>query len=194
MIFNRESESFRARSTEDLSTMEIIPLKKITVDLIMGHGVKLEPGKRFKLVVPEKHTLLFYVIGAVSDALVKPTQYNKEQKLLLGRFEAVRVSDRLTFSSQQLYLPDNNAQEALAQAVFKGRESGEIVEPEFGYMIGYQAGNSPTGYVWTQEPLTDTRVQDRLASVRNLVSSSKLLERFNLPALAAPEVKGGKKP
>lgn len=173
--------------------MDIIPLKKITPDTVMGYGVKVAEGQKFKLTVPDKHTLLFYVIGAVADALVKPTKYNATQKMLVGRFEAVRVSDRQQFASANLYLPDNNYQESLAQAVMKGRESGEVVEPEFGFMIGYQAGPSPTGYVWSCEPLTDTRVQDRLANVRKLVNESKLLDRFNLPALAAPVADTAKK-
>lgn len=173
--------------------METVPLKKVTVDTVMGYGVKVAEGSKFKLIVPEKHTLLCYVIGAVADALLKPTKYNANQQLLVGRFEAVRISDRQQFSSANLYLPDNNYQNALAQSVIKGRENGEIVEPEFGFMIGYQAGNSPSGYVWTCEPLTDTRVQDRLSNVRKLVQDSKLLERFNLPALEAPKVANIKK-
>jgi hypothetical protein len=173
--------------------MDTIPLKKITTDLVMGYGAKLAEGQKFKLSVPDKHTLLFYVMGAVADAILKPTKFNAKQQMLVGRFEAVRINDRQTFSSANLYLPDNNYQEGLAQSVLKGRENGEIVEPEFAFMIGYQAGPSPTGYVWTQEPMTDTRVQDRLSSVRKLVNDSKLLERFNLPALEAPKVSSIKK-
>jgi len=169
--------------------METIPLKKITTDMVVGYGIKMPEGQKFKLTVPDKHTLLMYVMGAVADALDKPTKFNAKQKMLVGRFEAVRISDRQSFSSSNLYLPDNNYQEALAKAVADGRANGEIVEPEFAFMIGYQAGSSPTGYVWSCEPLTDTRVQDRLANVRKLVSDSKLLDRFNLPALSAPESK-----
>lgn len=63
-------------------------------------------------------------------------------------------------------------------------------------MIGYQPGNSQQGYVYSEEPMTDTRVQDRLSNVRKLINEGELLKRFNLPALAAPaadQPKGGKK-
>jgi hypothetical protein len=41
--------------------------------------------------------------------------------------------------------------------------------------------------------MTDTRTQDRLAAVKNLLGNAKLLERFNLPALEAPKVANIKK-
>ena len=163
-----------------------IPLKKITVDAVMGHGVKMEDGKKFKLAVPEEHTLLMYVIGAVGDYVLKPSQFNAEQKLLIGRFEATRLHDSQTFTSSHIYLPDDDAQEALCAAIESGRKNGEVIEPEFGYMIGYQAGKSPTGYVWTVEAMTDTRLQDRLGSVRKLIDTSGMLAKFNLPKLPPP--------
>lgn len=163
--------------------MTPVPLKKITVADVMKYG----KPKEWKLVAPKEFTQLMWVYGAVSDALLKPSKFDAEQKVLIGRFEAVRVEDRQTFTGQQLYLADKNHQNALAQVIEKAQVNGEIIEPEFAFMIGFQPGNSPQGYVFSEEPMTDTRVQDRLANVRNLLNTGKLLERFNLPALNAPE-------
>lgn len=162
--------------------MTPIPLKKITVTDVIKYG---KPAG-FKLLAPDSFVQLMWVYGAVADAIEKPTKFDPKQKVLIGRFECVRVEDRQVFTGQQLYLADKNHQLALAQVIEKGREAGEVVEPEFAFMIGYQPGNSPQGYVFSEEPMTDTRVQDRLANVRNLLSAGKLLERFNLPQLAAP--------
>jgi hypothetical protein len=162
--------------------MTPIPLKKITVADVMKYG----KAKDWKLIASEGFVQLMWVYGAVADALVKPSKFDANQQVLIGRFECVRVEDRQIFTGQQLYLADKNHQNALAQVVNKARESGEVIEPEFAFMIGYQPGNSPQGYVFSEEPMTDTRVQDRLSSVRKLLNEGDLLKRFNLPALAAP--------
>lgn len=163
--------------------MTPIPLKKITTVDVMKYG----KPKDWKLVAPESFVQLMWVYGAVADALLKPSKFDAQQKVLIGRFEAVRVEDRQTFTGQQLYLADKNHQNALAQLIEKAQANAEIVEPEFAFMIGFQPGNSPQGYVFSEEPMTDTRVQDRLSYVRNLLNTGKLLERFNLPVLPAPE-------
>ena len=159
--------------------MDRTPLKKITVAEIMG--------KDFLKAPPKEHAQLFYVIGACTGAVDKPSKHRDDQKLLMGRFEAVRLSDGKTFTSERLYLPDNDYQEQLAKA--SGVDAnGEVREPEFGFMIGWQPNTkSPTGYVFSCEPMLDTKAQDRLSAVRNRLSESKLLERFGVkPALAAP--------
>lgn len=163
--------------------MTPIPLKKITTADVMKYG----KAKEWKLVAPEGFVQLMWVYGAVSDALVKPSKFDANQKVLIGRFEAVRVEDRQVFTGQQLYLADKNHQNALAQVIEKAQSNGEVIEPEFAFMIGYQPGNSPQGYVFSEEPMTDTRVQDRLSNVRKLLNDGDLLKRFNLPALSGPE-------
>lgn len=150
------------------------PLKKLTPGTVMG--VK----KDDRLPVPESHTVLYTVYGVVTGVIDKPTQHNKNQKLLMGRFEAVRASDRQTYTSLQLYLPDNNYQEQLAAAC-RNKDTGEISEISCAFLIGYKAGASPTGYVWTVEPVLDTKAQDALADVRKMMPFDKIL-----PALAAP--------
>jgi hypothetical protein len=159
-----------------------IPLKKITTADVYAYG---RPKGEEKLRVPDKYMLLLYVYGAVASAIVKPSKFDENQQVLIGRFEAVRVSDNQKFTSEQLYLPNKDYQTQLANACQPSAD-GVVNEPEFGFMIGYMAGNSPTGYVFSCEPLTDTRIQDRLANVRKLVSDTDILKRFNLPALAAP--------
>lgn len=173
-----------------MNAIASIPLKKITTADVYAYG---RPAADKKLRVPETHTLLLYVYGVVTAAVTKPSKFDEHQRLLIGRFEAVRVSDGQKFTGEQLYLPNRDYQNALADAC-KPNDQGVVSEPEFGYMVGYMAGASPTGYVFSCEPLTDTRAQDRLASVRKLVSETDLLKRFNLPALAAPvaETKPGK--
>lgn len=164
------------------ATANPIPLKKITTADVYGYG--RAKGDE-KLKVPAEHTLLYYVYGAVASSVVKPSKFDDNAIVLIGRFEAVRISDNQKFTSEQLYLPNNDYQKSLAKAC-EPNANGEIQEPEFGFMIGFMAGNSPMGYVFSCEPLTDTRVQDRLANVRKLVSDTDLLKRFNLKALAAP--------
>lgn len=169
--------------------MENVTLKKITVGEIYAYG---RPSTDNKLKVPSEPTKLCYIYGAVTGAVIKPSKFDDKQQMLMGRFEGVRVSDRQVFTSERLYLPDNDHQNALAALCGPDEKTGEIREPEFALMIGYRAdGKSPTGYVFTVESITDTRAQDRLASVRQQLSSTKLLERFNLPAL--PDQSGGKK-
>lgn len=161
------------------ATSTPIPLKKITTADIVG--------KDFLKTLPKGHELLYYVYGAVTGAVTKPSKHKQEQKLLLGRFEAVRISDRQVFTGERLYLPDNDYQEKLAAASGPDKDTGEIREPEFGFMIGWRPqSSSPTGYVFSCEPMTDTKAQDRLSNVRKLVSETDLLKRFNLPALSAP--------
>lgn len=159
--------------------MTPIPLKKITVAEVMTQEF-------MKGTKPTSHTLLMYIIGAVTGAVQKKSKHKEDQKLLLGRFEATRISDRQVFTAERLYLPDNDYQEQLAKASAPTAD-GEVNEVEFGFMIGWRPqSSSPTGYVFSVEPMTDTRAQDRLASVRKLVNETDLLKRFNLPALAAP--------
>lgn len=161
--------------------MTPIPLKKITVAEVMSQEF-------MKSQKPKEHALLLYVIGAVTGAVSKPSKHKEDQKLLLGRFEATRIFDRQEFTAERLYLPDNDYQEQLAKACVTA--DGQVVEIEFGFMIGWRPqSSSPTGYVFTVEPMTDTRAQDRLASVRKLVKETDMLKRFNLPALAAPDKK-----
>ena len=163
--------------------MEAIPLKKITTKEIVG-----------ELKAPTKFTQLYYVYGAVTGAKEQKGKFKDKEYVLIGRFEAVRVSDRQEFKSQRLYLPDATYQDSLATLALTPTANGEVVEPEFAFMIGYDVhAKSPTGYAFTCEPMTDTRAQDRLAAVKNLLGNSKLLERFNLPALEAPKVSPIKK-
>lgn len=170
--------------------MTPVPLKKITVAEVFGYG---RPADDAKLKAPTSHVHLLYVYGAVTSAVAKPSKFNPNEKVLIGRFEAVRVSDRQQFTAERLYLPDRDYQLQLATACAPNAETGEVNEPEFGFMIGYRPGNSPQGYVFTCEPMTDTRVQDRLANVRKLLSDSDILKRFNLPQLAAPAEASNKK-
>lgn len=159
--------------------MTPIALKKITTKEIVGD-----------LKAPEGFTQLYWVYGAVTGAKEQKGKFKEKEFLLLGRFEAVRVSDRQEFKSQRLYLPDASYQDALAHTVLTPTKDGEVVEPEFAFMIGYDKhSKSPTGYAFTCEPMTDTRAQDRLANVKKLLNDTKLLERFNLPALGGPESK-----
>lgn len=159
--------------------MKKISLKKLTPKDIMGYG-----KKDFAFKVPEQRTFLYQVYGAVDRTREKGTQFNTDQKLLLGRFEAIRFEDGLIFEGTQLYMPDNDIQEALAASI--KTDSGELVVSEFAYVVGFQAGKSPTGYTWIVDALTDTKTQDTLDSVRKLATDSKLLARFNIPALSAP--------
>lgn len=165
--------------------MTPIALKKITTKDVVG-----------ELKAPETFTQLYYVYGAVTGAKEQKGKFKDKEYVLIGRFEAVRVSDRQEFKAQKLYLPDMSYQDSLAATVLTPTKDGEVVEPEFAFMIGYDKhAKSPTGYSFTCEPMTDTRAQDRLAAVKNLLGNAKLLERFNLPALAAPVVAdiGGKR-
>jgi hypothetical protein len=163
--------------------MTPIALKKITTKDIVG-----------ELKAPDKAMQLYYVYGAVTGAKSQKGKYKEKEFLLIGRFEAVRVSDRQEFTAQRLYLPDATYQDSLATTVLTPNADGEVVEPEFAFMIGYGPhAKSPTGYAFTCEPMTDTRAQDRLSNVKKLLNDSKLLERFNLPALEAPKVSSIKK-
>lgn len=153
--------------------MEAISLKKLTIASI------LEPRT---LSVPANPERLCVIYGAATGATVKPTKFNKEQKVLIGRFEAVRASDRQVFNSQFLYLPDNTYQEQIAN-MCTNFETGETKEISFGFAISFKAGASPTGYVFTMEPMTDQKAQDALADVRKTLMPN--LDKF-LPALAAP--------
>jgi len=163
--------------------MTPIALKKITTKEIVGD-----------LKAPDKFSQLYYVYGAVTGAKKQKGKFKDEEYVLIGRFEAVRVSDRQEFTAQRLYLPDTTYQDSLAMTVLTPTADGEVVEPEFAFMIGYDKhAKSPTGYAFTCEPMTDTRAQDRLSNVKKLLNDSKLLERFNLPALESPKVANIKK-
>jgi hypothetical protein len=167
-----------------------VSLKKLTAKDICGYGID-----DFTFEIPPARTMLFTIYGAADKFSTKGTQHNKTQKLLSGRFEAVRLIDNVIFEGSNLYLPDNDAQEAIAQAIKDQREQGVLDPIELAYIVGFQKGKSPTGYTWIVDALTDTKTQDSLAGVRNLVSDQKLLARFAdaMPAavakLAAPAKK-----
>lgn len=152
-----------------------VSLKKITPKDVCGYGFA---GPKFEFAIPEVRTMLFTVYGAADKARLKPTQYSDDQMLLMGRFEAVRLIDNVLFEASNLYLPDNDAQAAIAQAIKDLREQGVQDPVEFAYMVGYQKGKSPSGYTWIVDALTDTKTQDSLSNVRGLVSDQKLLARF----------------
>lgn len=155
-----------------------IPVKKLTVSEIVG--------KDFLKTLPKEHTLLCYIYGAVTAGVQKGTKFKGDQKLLIGRFEGIRISDNQQFTSERLYLPDNDYQEQLTKAC-EVTADGEAREIEFAFMIGWRPqSSSPTGYVYSCEPMTDTRAQDRLSNVRKLLTDSKILERFGLKGLTGP--------
>lgn len=167
--------------------MSPIPLKKIAVKEVM------ETPKGQNLAIPEAgaHVQLFVVYGVVTASIKKPSKHDPNQMLLMGRFKAVRASDRKEFSAEQLYLPDRDYQNQLAAANCPDRSTGEVNEISVAYNIGYKAGASPTGYVFTCQPVIDYKVQDALADVEKQINFDKVL-----PALAAPasgsESSGGK--
>lgn len=161
--------------------MTPIPLKKLTMAEIVGKDLLKAPGTNI-------HKQLAVIYGTVSSAAVKPSKFDENQKILLGRFEARNVITGQEYTSERLYLPDRDYQESLARACAPNPETGEVNEPEFGFVIGIRDhAKSPTGYTFTCEPFTDVKAQDRLDRVRKLVKDTDILKRFNLPALAAPE-------
>jgi len=167
--------------------MTPIPLKKITAKDVM----EVEKGKL--LQVPDKHTQLFVVYGVVTASLKKPSKHDANQMLLMGRFKAVRASDRQEFTSQQLYLPDRDYQNQLATANCPDRETGEVNEISLAFNVGYKAGASPTGYVFTCEPVIDYKVQDALADVEKQINFDKVLPALAGPASSAAAPEGGGK-
>lgn len=163
------------------------PLKKMTVKEIM------EIGRGGALEIPKEHTQLAVIYGVVTASIAKPTQFNKNEVLLMGRFKAVRAKDRQEFTAERLYLPDSDYQKQLAQANCPDRDSGEVFEINFAYNVGYKPlPGSPTGYAFTCSPVIDYKVQDALADVEKQINFDKVL-----PALAAPSAEkpadGGKK-
>lgn len=157
--------------------MTPIPLKKMTVKEVM------EIGRGDALEVPTGHTQLFVVYGVVTASIDKPTQFNKKEVLLMGRFKAVRAKDRQEFTSERLYLPDSDYQQQLAAANRPDKESGEVFEISLAYNVGYKPlPGSPTGYAFTVSPVIDYKVQDALADVEKQINFDKVFAALPAPA------------
>lgn len=163
-------------------------LKKLTPAAIMG----VARGDR--LPKPEKTEVLFLVYGVVTKAIEKPTQFDKTQKLLMGKFKAVRASDRVEFESEMLYLPDSNYQQALADAV-KPDDNGEVHQANFALKVSIAPHpTSPTGYNYIVSEQLEVKAIDALADVRRQLDFDKLLPpRLGNDKPAAGADTGGKK-
>lgn len=149
---------------------EVIIVKSITPKNIM----QLKRGE--KLPMPKAPTKLYVVYGAANGLVAKPTNFDADQFAIAGRFEAVRASDRQTFSSEYLYLP-GDAHDRIVTALNPNKDTGLIPELTLAFEVGYGPGESPTGYVFTCSPVLDTKAQDALADARKQVSGmlAKLL-------------------
>ncbi len=163
----------------------VVALKKMTTAEVMGLK-----GKE-KLPAPEKTETLFIVMGVVTQAIIKPTQYNEGQFVLYGRFEAIRARDGVRFSSDTLYLPEP-MQTRIGEAVNKVNPvTGEVPTLEVALKVSYTPSTkSAMGYTYLAEQVLDITEQDRLSQVRTRVNAmlTNLLPA-PAPAAAASKVK-----
>lgn len=143
----------------------------------------LEIAKAGKIPVPKAREKLFIVFGVANGLLAKPSQYDADQMAICGRFEAIRASDQQRFQSMQLYLP-GDSHEVIVNALKPNADTGLIPELQIAFEVGYEPGDTKTGYQFYCNPVLDTKAQDLLADTRRQVDAllGKLL----------PAPKGGK--
>lgn len=136
----------------------------------------LEVSKAGKIPVPKAREKLFIVYGVANGLVPKPSQYDADQQVICGRFEAIRVTDQQRFSSQQLYLP-GDAHERIVAALTPNQDTGLIPELQIAFEVGYEPGDTKTGYQFYCNPVLDTKAQDLLADTRRTVDGmlAKLL-------------------
>lgn len=136
----------------------------------------LEVAKAGKIPVPKAREKLFIVYGVANGLVPKPSQYDADQQVICGRFEAIRASDQQRFSSQQLYLP-GDSHERIVAALAPNQDTGLIPELQIAFEVGYEPGDTKTGYSFYCNPVLDTKAQDLLADTRRTVDGmlAKLL-------------------
>jgi hypothetical protein len=136
----------------------------------------LEIAKAGKIPVPKAREKLFIVYGVANGLIAKPSQYDADQMGITGRFEAIRASDQQRFSAHQLYLP-GDSHDILVNALKPNLDSGLIPELRIAFEIGYEPGDTKTGYQFYCNPVLDTQTQDALAETRKQVDGmlAKLL-------------------
>jgi len=155
-----------------MSLREIV--RCITPKSVLGGYPKpFEPGVTY---VP-----LFRVFGNANG--VKPTKsaYGESVKLV-GKFEAVRISDGELTTAPMLILP-SPMNEVIAAAVTANPGGGGV---EFGFEVGVKPGTvrqgkAPSAYEWVTKNLIEQADADPLAALRATVL-----------ALPAPEVEKAK--
>lgn len=96
-----------------------------------------------------------------------------------GNFSAVRANDGTEFRSGVLILPDV-AGGPLAGVVSQLTEGEKAIE--FAFFISMKKSETPIGYEYSAEPLTEPEEHDPLLQMRG-----RLLGNANVPKLTAPE-------
>lgn len=151
-------------------------LKKITVK-----GV-LERKPTAALLGDANNFAIMTVFGTATSCKPEKHEFGdgnfSEYNRFRGNFSAVRVSDGEEFRSGTLIMPDV-AGDALA-GVMADLEEGKA-SVQFAFFIGIKNSESPIGYEYTAEPLTEPQEHDPLLQMRR-----QLLGDSNTPKLAAP--------
>ncbi len=160
-------------------------LRKLTPATIM------ELGRKAKLPAPTEQTALYIVYGVAQDAQEKPTSFSDTQKVIYGKFVAIRASDQQKFTGDTLYLPEpyhTRIANAVSPPPVVDKKTGVVnrtpsQDVEFALKVSYAPGESPTGYVFTVEDVVENRANDRLAQIAAGVES-KLAKLLPAPSKA----------
>lgn len=151
-------------------------LKKITVK-----GV-LEKKPTAALLGAVNTFAIMTVFGTATSCKAEKHEFGdgnfSEYNRFRGNFSAVRVSDGEEFRSGTLIMPDV-AGDALAGVMMDLEEGKASVQ--FAFFIGIKTSESPIGYEYTAEPLTEPEEHDPLRVMRK-----QLLGDASAPKLAAP--------
>ena len=158
--------------------METELVRKISSKTVMG-----------KIEAPTKQTNLFHVYGIAHKVRIGESDKGP-WVALVGRFEAVRISDGQTFEAAQCFLPEPmssiiSEQLSITEPVLDG--DGKAVKDENGIVktkrtsdsirfaleIGVKKSDSPVGYEYTTKPLMNPAEQDVLADLRKLLPAPK---------------------
>lgn len=141
----------------------------------MTPATVLEVGRGGKLPKPSKLTALYVVYGVAEQAVVKPTAFDDVQKVIYGKFEAIRpdlaIGDNFKresakYTSDTLYLPEPY-HTRIVGGLEPNKDTGEVRAVEFALKVSYKPNSdSPTGYEFVVEPVMPDANQDKMAAVR----------------------------
>ena len=158
--------------------MEVELLRKISSKTVIG-----------KVAKPKKQTPLFHVYG-IAHKVRSGNSDMGPWTALIGRFEAVRISDGQSYAAPQCFLPEPMSSMIAEQLLMTEdvvdadgksvtdadgvqRTKNLVDSIRFSLEIGVKKSDSPVGYEYTTKPHLDPSEQDALADLRKLLPAPK---------------------
>lgn len=136
-------------------------IKKLSTPKIMG--------KRPRLNDDETERDLYQVVGIASGKKTGESDYG-QWTALTGNFAAQNLETGVQFRSGVAFLPD------VALDPILGQLDMGVTAVEFGFTIGIQEDDTPTGYAYIATPIVEPDESDPLEELASHFAEVKLIE------------------